>query len=440
MTNFYVPIEIKNREFYSRLLLSLEACKKYGWNIFFGFRGHVNYFAQNYTPGFYLGLGSINVFDNLFLSIKKNGTKILLSDEEGLVVYKEEYYKKFKVSKKIIKIVDLIFTWGNKNTNILKKNFNIKNKIITSGNPRMDLLTKPFCKIYNKEVKIIKKKYKNFYLICTNFSYNNYFDKKYKYSQILKKRNFFKSSSDFKKWRDYEKIKDKIFFELICFLKETKKVKGNVSFVIRCHPSENHEIYQKIQKEYPNIYFDNSYSVHPWILACKGIINHYCTTTFEGLMCGKTSYTLKPKYYSPLEDSDYFKNTINAKDHKELIKLINQKREKKINNIAKHYSENLNFKNKKYAFKQILKSIKLIDWEKSQKNSEFFIFKYKIKNYLNILKNIILFRTNHYINHKIQNISNHEINHFVNLFPEYKNQISIRKLSKNFFILTRCKK
>ena len=86
MTNFYVPIEIKNREFYSRLLLSLEACKKYGWNIFFGFRGHVNYFAQNYTPGFYLGLGSINVFDNLFLSIKKNGTKILLSDEEGLVV------------------------------------------------------------------------------------------------------------------------------------------------------------------------------------------------------------------------------------------------------------------------------------------------------------------------------------------------------------------
>ena len=38
MTNFYVPIEIKNREFYSRLLLSLEACKKYGWNIFFGFR------------------------------------------------------------------------------------------------------------------------------------------------------------------------------------------------------------------------------------------------------------------------------------------------------------------------------------------------------------------------------------------------------------------
>ena len=42
---FYMPLEIKNRDFYSRLLISLEICNKNNYDIYFGYRGDVNYFA-----------------------------------------------------------------------------------------------------------------------------------------------------------------------------------------------------------------------------------------------------------------------------------------------------------------------------------------------------------------------------------------------------------
>ena len=436
MTNFYVPIEIKNREFYSRLLLSLEVCKRYRCNVYFGFRGHVNYFAQNYDPGIYLGLSTIRNFEKIYLDIKNKGNKIFICDEEGLVLYSEKYYKKFKVSEVILNLCDYIFTWGKKNTKFLKKYKNISHKVITSGNPRLDLLKKPIYKIYEKEFKEIKKKYKNFYLICTNFSYNNYFDKEKKYSELLKKRNFFTSEKDFIKWKKYEKIKEKILKELKIFLEHSKEVK-NTSFVIRCHPSENHDIYKKLAKKYSNVFFDNSFSVHPWIMASKGIINHYCTTTFEGAMCKKISYSLKHKYLNDLEDEDYFKATIISENAKKLIINLKKHFKFKANKIMKNYSEDLTKNSKKYAYKTISNYFKEFCSYKNPEISEIFVLRYKILNFYQKLKNLILFRKNYYVDQKIKNIDTEEIISFINFFPKYKNLFKIRKINKNFFIITR---
>ena len=61
---FYMPLEIKNRDFYSRLLISLELCGKHNFDIFFGYRGDVNYFAQNYYPGIYYGITTLKNLKN----------------------------------------------------------------------------------------------------------------------------------------------------------------------------------------------------------------------------------------------------------------------------------------------------------------------------------------------------------------------------------------
>ena len=205
-----------------------------------------------------------------------------------------------------------------------------KKKIIVSGNPRLDLLKSPLKSIYDDEIEKIKKKYNNFFLICTSFSYTNYYDKNIQYSEILKTQNFFTSNDELEEWYNYEKIKKKIFNELIKFLENSHKIKNTV-FVIRCHPSENIDIYESLQKKHKNVFFDNSYSVHPWILASEGIINHYCTTTFEGLVANKNIYTIKPDYETKLEDEIFLKNTIIAKNHQELIELLEKKDKTKIN-------------------------------------------------------------------------------------------------------------
>lgn len=431
--NFYVPIEIKNRDFYGRLLLSLEVCKKLGWNVYFGFRGDVNFFARKYSPGVYYGLATIRNFENLYSDIKKNGNLISISDEEGLVTYSEKYYKSFKISKKNLESADAIFTWGEKNKEILKM-FTSENKIFSYGNPRLDLLKKPYSSIYDREIKEIKKKYGTFYLICTNFSYINYYEKNVKYSEILKKRDFFTNENDLTEWYKYEKIKKKIFNELSLFLAKSYKFKG-ISFVIRCHPSENYKLYEDFQKKYRNVFFDNNFSVHPWILASEGIINHYCTTTYEAVIANKNVYTIKPDYFTDMEDDIYFEPTNIATDHQDLINLLKLKKEKKLNEVNKNCSSNLNKDHFSFSLiSQQLGKLSKLNSCKSEKKS--FLLKYKIIKALNHLKDKILMRKNDYVNHKIKKIEKIEIENFINLNHDYKGHIKVNKICKNFFLLT----
>ena len=53
-----------------------------------------------------------------------------------------------------------------------------------------------------------------------------------------------------------KKLKENIFDELSLFLKNSNKIK-NVKFIIRCHPSENFDVYKKFEEQYDNVFFDN---------------------------------------------------------------------------------------------------------------------------------------------------------------------------------------
>lgn len=433
MTNFYVPLEIKNRDFLGRLLLSLEVCKKLKWNIYFGFRGDVNFFAKNFTPGIYYGLATIRNFENLYKDIKKNGNLITISDEEGLVTYSEKYYTSFKISKKNLDLANFIFTWGEKNKKVLER-FTDKKKIIVSGNPRFDLLKSPYKSIYDEEIKKIKEKYDNFFLICTSFSYTNYFNKNVKYSDLLKKRNFFTSDEDLQEWYKYEEIKKKIFTELTKFLEKSHQIK-DTSFVIRCHPSENKDIYEMFQKKFKNVFFDNSYSVHPWILACKGVINHYCTTTFESLVAEKNVFTIKPDYETKLEDELFFKNTNIVKNHQDLIKSININKKIEKNNST-HYCC-IDLKEDHKSFQIITDKLSTLNLDNNKKiKKDYSILKYKLIKILRLLKKKILLINDDYIDHKIKIIDQQEIQNFISRIEDYRDIIKVKKISKNFFLIT----
>ena len=69
MNTIYLPIEIKSREFVSRLLIALETAKIKPCEIFIGYKGDVNFYAKNFNPGIYYGLSSTENLENLYLDI-----------------------------------------------------------------------------------------------------------------------------------------------------------------------------------------------------------------------------------------------------------------------------------------------------------------------------------------------------------------------------------
>ena len=295
MSIIYFPIEIKSREFLSRLLIALETARIKSFEILIGYKGDVNFYAKNYKPGIYYGLGATENLENLYSDIKRNGNLIAISDEESILTFNDNYDVKFKVSKKIMQMSDFIFSPSINNTKNLQRIIKHK-KIFCVGNPRLDLLKKKINKIYQDEIAVIKKKYKNFILVCTSFGRVNFFSSDYDAIKDLKKKKVIKSNLDCKLWKEFLKNKSIIFNEFLMFFKKIEKLKG-INFVIRSHPSENTKKYKKICKNKENLFFDSSFSVHPWILASKGIMNHYCTTTFEGLIANKEIYTIKKKKF-----------------------------------------------------------------------------------------------------------------------------------------------
>lgn len=75
--------------------------------------------------------------------------------------------------------------------------------------------------------------------------------------------------------------------------------------------------------------------------------------------------------------------------------------------------------------------------EKKLRNN--FILKYKIIKILRFIKDKIFLRSNTYVDHKIKNIEKHEIDNFISNYEKYKKSIKVKKICKNFFLLSNAK-
>ena len=143
--NIYIVLEIKKREFNSRLLLSFESALK-GNQVYLG----------NVMPLIQKGLlkpgivhhKSITPSNNRISQmkfLKKNGFVITSMDEEAGVIQNDNKYVNQRYGNKTINLVDRVFSHGNFDyKNLITKYSKSKKKIINSGNPRFDFWRKDF--------------------------------------------------------------------------------------------------------------------------------------------------------------------------------------------------------------------------------------------------------------------------------------------------------
>ena len=136
-----------------------------------------------------------------------------------------------------------------------------------------------------------------------------------------------------------------------------------------------------------------------------------------------------------MEDELYLKNTIIVKNHEDLIKLLNINKKMKKNNNANYCSIDLNEGHKSFQIiVDKLSTLNLNTTKRIKKNN--FILKYKLIQILRLIKNKILFKTDNYTEHKIKIIDQQEIKNFISIIERYRNTIKVKKISKNFFLLT----
>lgn len=418
--NFYIPVEIKSRELYPKILLAKYAAKK-GFNVILGRKSEINNIVTKMKPGIYYGLAAVKNFAPFYKILSERGHFIVINDEEGLVTYSEEMYLSMKVSRATIKIIDLFFSWGNENNKvILSGHPEAMTKLSITGNPRYDLLKPQFRSVYEKEIYDIRQKYKKFVLVCTSFASCNHYNCGTNYVQELIDKQVLTSDEVVESYKRYQKIKYTTLQSFLKAIPMLASVYPDTDIVVRPHPSENPTPYVELSQKFRNVHVEDKFSVHPWILSSKALVHHYCTTSIEAYSAKIPGFALRPEKDPTIETELPYDCSYECKTPDELISSIRgcvDESVKKVMpiNTKKDYSDYVHNIDDIVASELIVNKIcKKLKTKKFKKNTNYKIYNDKNEFYYfirSVIEKIIPWNrgARNYISHKFDQLTVAEV-------------------------------
>jgi surface carbohydrate biosynthesis protein len=222
------------------------------------------------------------------------GHPFVAMDEEALIYLSRQKYREARVDGRMLASAQALFAWGPDNTKAWTESEDYTGApIFETGNGRIDLLRAELRGVHLARQTELETAHGPFVLINTNFGSINHFlnNLSIKPGQVLSTpappQGYFAH-----RLRVYE-----AFLQLLPKL-ATRFPKLN--FVLRPHPSENHEIWQKAIAPHENFKVISEGGVLPWVLASKAVIHNGCTTGIEAYLLDKT-----PIAYMPYQSEEF---------------------------------------------------------------------------------------------------------------------------------------
>ncbi len=277
-----LPIEVASRELLSKVLLANQFASK-NCVVFLGDKQSILEISKYTKNAIFFDKGyHKNVSESIYKTLKENSIKIVSLDEENAVDFKNFQQLDLRFPNHIIQEFELIFLWGKKQYEFLRKyrdKFNEEN-IFISGHPRFDLLKDNLNSVYKDEAKNIKSEFGKFILVNTNFGLGN----NLKGNEFVIK-NYGSRFPQIKELIKYQSMQAKNFINLCDELSYFK----DFNIILRPHPEENLDLYKENLALRENVFVLKEGSVIPWIMSAEVMIHHDCTTSIESAMLGKNS-------------------------------------------------------------------------------------------------------------------------------------------------------
>jgi surface carbohydrate biosynthesis protein len=327
------PIEIKARELNSKILLSLQ-CAKRGMRTYIGSKTSINRLYPKLESGifFYKSGDRAERIEN----IKKYCSHFIVMDEEvGPAIPNEFICKTLKnrMRKDAIPIIDKFFVIGKKYKGCAQKVYNKSEKdVIASGWPRIDLWRQEFLQIYSKKAEEIKSKYGEYILLSSNFGVTSE-----KSLELWKKHvdENIRWDSTYKKYlKNRMVLQNESFLRYVGFLKEISRIRPDIKFIVRPHPSDDFKGWYEGIGDLSNIEIIYKGEISPWIYASKCLLHYGCTSAVQAEMAGIPSITYK-KPKGKIGDRTSFDISHEVNDVDEFLRFVDNIAERDNDKISK---------------------------------------------------------------------------------------------------------
>jgi len=425
-----IPVEITNREFNYKLLLSLRFAEL-GYSVLFGTKPQINkyIFSKSHLYNFiYFDKGLTEERNDYYkLLTKYNNIMVNLDDEQ--VNTSEDFFElkfnnKFPISS--LRYADKCFISSKLVINYFKKNELYKeynHKFVLSGHPKFDIYDKKISKL------LINKSYnKKNILVCLSFVfYNGLLDLK---SGIkLYKRHFKGSNAEniYKETYNYQKI---LFYNFIELIKKLAVNFNEYQIIVRPHPSEKKDKYTQNFKHIKNIKIDNNIPVEEQLIQSNFLIHHDSSVSIDYYLMGKQPISFLPLGENKLLQTKTLRiSKIFNKVEEIILNIRNNTKEKVVIDKYDIFTNN----NSYTAYKKILLEIQNYDNLKVNKISRLksiiyyvnYIFLFSnIKNYIYSITDITL------LIKKQKKINKNQFTNFDKIFNKFKENNIFRVVIK----------
>ena len=289
---FVFPIEAYDREFDSKLLVSLIILAQFpNTEIIIGYDKHINKILSKKSFSCVLldkSCSSIMYQSRIKPVIMANG-KAAICDEEGVNNITNNYDGLLaRFDPRSVNSIDRYFTWGELDRKLAMKANIDESKIVVSGSPRLDLLNPQGKLFYSRKVNSLKELFSDFVLFNENFCIETY-DPTYlpNIRPHLSKEDMDQLIHVRKSKRENSKAEREVFAKELLSL---VKANPSESFVIRPHPMSDPKYWHINFGKFRNVNIIYQGPVEPWLIACKSLVSCGCTTALQAAVAKKPVY------------------------------------------------------------------------------------------------------------------------------------------------------
>lgn len=322
----HLPIEWFMRELPAKLLLGCFAAAA-GYRVMIGdqklFRKNIHrlprglYLRKSFTPGQYSEIEDLIA----------HGMTLLGNDEEFFAYYGAKGINVFsaaRVNESTMDHMKAVFVWGERLADIMDELFpGTASKMVVTGTARLDLYRPEFRQIYAADAARYRDQYGPFILFNSNLPVATAFDSADDLMRAIGKI----ADGHYDEVRHYnDRMFDFFGRTLKEFIEAIPRVKAafpNHKLVIRPHPVDRLEVWNKVAQADDGIVVVRENHVAPWLLASEAMFHHGCSTAIEGWLLGTPVIS-----YQPDHDDDFTEVGAMVSDKAETVEeLVTRLRE-----------------------------------------------------------------------------------------------------------------
>lgn len=285
-----IPVETLNREFDGKLLLALCAAE-HGLPAIIGGRTSMHERLPALPRSIYLSKDVRSASRRVFRLLEALGHTIVALDEEALARFDDDLFLK-QIDPDAFPRARVLFAWGEANAAVWRQSqWYTGAPIITSGNPRTDMMRMELRPFHAPEIASLKDRFGDFVLFNSNFGVVNHFipgQTRFRVADWVPPEDVDEFRAGFLRHRRA------LFEHFLALIPSLSRAIAPRTLVVRPHPSEDAEAWREVAKDLPNVAVVHEGSVVPWLAAASVLIHNGCTSAVEAAAIGTPALAFRP--------------------------------------------------------------------------------------------------------------------------------------------------